>query len=364
MRQKRPVRFHYSVDNNKRTHAAIVKLPDRAYQPFGPHTLYIAILSSSSSARRNTADSFFYHYICMKFSMSRLLHLQHVSTVTTHHSSAVPSSLVLTSRQALSTGKLRQNRTIMKASSSSDDDMKAQQMQKMEEMMQNPAVAAQMKAMEEAMVKPEVQQEMATMAATMQNPKFQEQVAALREDPELKPLFDQIRSGGPLAMMKAMQDPEFLAKIGSKLNLSDMGSMPVSPPSPPPPPEVKNILDAAKYGDIEAIEDFLAVGKAGDRDDNERTALHYAVAYDKRDAVDALLQGGIDVNAVDDKKNTSLHYAAGYGREVSVKALINAGASVSLKNSDGQTAADVVQLEPRNPLNHNSELMNLLKGGN
>lgn len=246
------------------------------------------------------------------------------------------------------------------SNSEGDSDLRAQQMAQLEEAMKNPAMADQLKSMQETMAQPQVQQEMAAMAQTMQNPKFQEKIAQLREDPELKPLFDEIRSGGPMAMMKAMQDPEFLAKIGAKLDFSEMvGDSEAA--APPPPPEVNNILDAAKYEDIEAIEDFIAIGKSGDRDENQRTALHYAVAYNRGNAAGALLRGGADVNAVDDKLNTPLHYAAGYGRGAAVKALINAGASPSMKNADGQTPADVIKLEPRNPLNNDSEVMEILK---
>ena len=38
-----------------------------------------------------------------------------------------------------------------------------------------------------------------------------------------------------------------------------------------------------RYGDTEAIEDFLAIGKdVNDADDQGRTALHYAVAYQQQ----------------------------------------------------------------------------------
>jgi hypothetical protein len=32
-----------------------------------------------------------------------------------------------------------------------------------------------------------------------------------RDDPDLKPIFEEIRSGGMAAMMKYMNDPDFLA---------------------------------------------------------------------------------------------------------------------------------------------------------
>ena len=37
-----------------------------------------------------------------------------------------------------------------------------------------------------------------------------------------------------------------------------------------------------RYGDTEAVEDFLAIGKdVNRRDEQQRTAMHYAVAYQR-----------------------------------------------------------------------------------
>lgn len=74
---------------------------------------------------------------------------------------------------------------------------------------------------------------------------------------------------------------------------------------------MNNILDAAKYGDLEAIEDYMAIGKGDLKDGEGRTALHYAVAYDQAPAVQALLSSGFDSNATEKDGNTALHYAAG-----------------------------------------------------
>ena len=77
------------------------------------------------------------------------------------------------------------------------------------------------------------------------------------------------------------------------------------------PPEINTILDAAKYGDVEAIEDFCAIGKAGMVDDEGRTALHFAVAYDQGAAAGALIENGADINATDNAGNTALIFACG-----------------------------------------------------
>lgn len=77
----------------------------------------------------------------------------------------------------------------------------------------------------------------------------------------------------PQAYMKMMNDPTFLAKVGAKLGDLPLQAMAQAPPQqpgaaaaaamapPPPPPEINDLIDAAKYGDAEAVEDFIAVGK-------------------------------------------------------------------------------------------------------
>ena len=48
-----------------------------------------------------------------------------------------------------------------------------------------------------------------------------------------------------------------------------------------------------RYGDLEAVEDFIAVGKdVNESDQDGRTALHYAVAYNHADIAAELLSNG------------------------------------------------------------------------
>ena len=50
---------------------------------------------------------------------------------------------------------------------------------------------------------------------------------------------------------------------------------------------------------MEATEDFLAVGRdVNGVDADQRTALHYAVAYQHREVFDVLVTAGAKVNAV------------------------------------------------------------------
>lgn len=249
----------------------------------------------------------------------------------------------------------------------SSDDPRQAQLEALQNAMKDPEVASRMKAMEEQLKAPAVQKQMAEMSALMSNPQYMAKMAQLREDPELKPVFEEIQSGGMAAMMKYMNDPNFLAKIGEKMGdtaslMQNSNAQQNSQVKTEQAPEINTVLDAARYGDVEAIEDFMAVGRGGDRDDNGRTALHYAVAYNQLEATKALIECGADINAVDNEETTPLHFAAGYGRGKLVLFLLQAGADVSATSKDGKRPIDLVTAEPRNPLNQSQEICGALAG--
>ncbi len=92
-----------------------------------------------------------------------------------------------------------QHRTV--AAKASDDE--AARLQAMQDAASNPDL---MKAVEERMQDPAVQQEMAAMNAMMSDPAMMQKIASLREDPDLAPMFEEIKTGGMAAMMKYMND--------------------------------------------------------------------------------------------------------------------------------------------------------------
>ena len=120
-------------------------------------------------------------------------------------STVVTSAIAVPQRStgAVRNGSVRpvrlQPRTV--AAKASEDD--PARLQAMQEAASNPEL---LKAVEERMQDPEVQQEMAAMNAMMSDPAMMQKVASLREDPDLAPMFEEIKTGGMAAMMKYMND--------------------------------------------------------------------------------------------------------------------------------------------------------------
>lgn len=75
---------------------------------------------------------------------------------------------------------------------------------------------------------------------------------------------------------------------------------------------MKDLHDAAKVGDVEALKKFIEKGdKVNQQDARGITPLGVAVGFNRLQAVEFLLQNGADVTLTDKKGNTVLHYAAG-----------------------------------------------------
>ena len=115
-------------------------------------------------------------------------------------------------------------------------------------------VKEKMAAMQEAMQKPEVQAQMAEMQSAMANPALQQKLQGMRDDPEFKDMFEDIQKNGMGALMKYMNDAEFLRKLGSRVG--DVAPAPgaagaaamaaAGSAQQAAAPEVNDLLDAAR----------------------------------------------------------------------------------------------------------------------
>jgi len=163
----------------------------------------------------------------------------------------------------------------------------------------------------------------------------QERIKALEHDPELAPVLEDIKKNGLEAAMKHLQDEELMMKFSQK-----MGGMPQELQA-----TMKKIDDspltlheAAKNGDLKAVQDYLERKKPLDSQDHKGiTPLGYAIGANRIAVVKLLLDNRANPFAVDASGNSGLHYASGYGRKELVEYLLKVGASVGQANSQEQT---------------------------
>mmetsp|Transcript_27649 Transcript_27649/g.87653 ORF Transcript_27649/g.87653 Transcript_27649/m.87653 type:complete len:714 (-) Transcript_27649:107-2248(-) len=89
---------------------------------------------------------------------------------------------------------------------------------------------------------------------------------------------------------------------------------------------------------IEIIDGLLQKGSdVNARDEQGRTALHFAAYAGNLGGIEALLGAGADVDALSDDLDSPLHYAAMCNQVNAMEALLEAGADVQLKNMDDRS---------------------------
>jgi len=179
---------------------------------------------------------------------------------------------------------------------------------------------------------------------------------ALRDDPELKPVFDEVAAEGPSALQKYWEDTELMSKISAKLRSMKLqeqetaaaaaaGGAPKASQAPKKPQNISNLHDAAKWGDVDVAHKMLNEGAdVNQKNDRGITPLGVAVGFNRVEVVQLLLDSGADLSLVDGQGNTVLHYAAGYGRKEVAELLLASGAAMDATNKAGQKAQDVAKL--------------------
>ena len=107
----------------------------------------------------------------------------------------------------------------------------------------------------------------------------------------------------------------------------------------------KDIREAARQGNIEAVKQYLAAGTdVNAKDDLRFTPLHVAAqqGHDRcKEIVELLIAAGADVNVKDGESGaTPLHEAAEEGHKEVVELLIANGANVKAKTNNGTRVLD------------------------
>lgn len=222
----------------------------------------------------------------------------------------------------------------------------------------NPAAAKAAYDQAQMMLKtPGMANAFTNMMAPQQDSAMMERLSVLKDDPELKDVFEDMKTNGASAMQKYWDDTELMLKISQKLRALNLGpgQDPSGAAAAPAAPaagaagaskaKIANLHDAAKFGDVEAATRFIEEG-ADVNALNERgiSALGVAVGFNRLEVVKLLIAKGGDLSFRDPKKNTLMHYAAGYGRLAIAKALLAAGAELNPENDAKQTPVDVAKM--------------------
>merc|ERR1719442_21568 len=182
---------------------------------------------------------------------------------------------------------------------------------------------------------------------------MQERMKSLESDPDFAPMLEDIKKNGMEAIMKYYGDEELMLKFSQK-----MGGLPqeLNPVLKKIDESPLSLHEAAKNGDLKAVQDFLGRKKPLDGQDHKGiTALGYAVGANKIAVVKLLLDNRANPFAVDASGNSGLHYAAGYGRKELVEYLLKSGASVNQANAQGQTPMAVATM------NRQAAILEILK---
>ncbi|KAM7265889.1 hypothetical protein ACFE04_003572 [Oxalis oulophora] len=232
----------------------------------------------------------------------------------------------------------------------------------MQHVMQNPQFMSMAERLGTALMQdPSMSQVLESFANPSQTNQLEERMARIKEDPSLKPILEEIETGGPAAMMRYWNDKDVLQKLGEAMGLAVGGDASVSAEGAgadeADEAEDESVVhQTASVGDAEGLKKALDSGADKDEVDSEgRTALHFACGYGEVKCAQILVEAGATVDALDNNKNTALHYAAGYGRKECVALLLENGAAVTLQNMDGKTPIDVAKL------NNQHEVLKLLE---
>lgn len=102
----------------------------------------------------------------------------------------------------------------------------------------------------------------------------------------------------------------------------------------------RQLIDCIRSKDTDALIEAIENGgvEVNFMDDVGQTLLNWASAFGTQEMVEYLCEKGADVNK--GQRSSSLHYAACFGRPAIAKVLLRHGANPDLRDEDGKTPLD------------------------
>ncbi|KAL6963550.1 hypothetical protein U1Q18_034561 [Sarracenia purpurea var. burkii] len=158
----------------------------------------------------------------------------------------------------------------------------------MQQVMQNPQFMTMAEHLGNALMQdPSVSSMFENLSNPTHKDQLEERMAHIKEDPALKPILEEMETGGPAAMMRYWNDKEVMQKLGEAMGLAVAGDAATSAENSgadeteEPGNEDESIVHhTASVGDVEGLKNALASGADKDEEDSEgRVALHFACGY-------------------------------------------------------------------------------------
>lgn len=176
-------------------------------------------------------------------------------------------------------------------------------------------------------------------------------VNVVENDPELAPVFEDIKRNGMSAALKHYRDEKLMLLVNTKLG----GSVLAAACNQSGGGEL-SLHDACKRGDLKAVREYLATKAPIDTQDHLGvTPLGYAIGANRLVLVKLLINSRANPYSVDSSGNGGVHYAAGYGRTQLLEYFLDVGVSVMMPNCKGQTTMQIAAI------NKQEAIMDILK---
>mmetsp|Transcript_89361 Transcript_89361/g.208022 ORF Transcript_89361/g.208022 Transcript_89361/m.208022 type:complete len:276 (+) Transcript_89361:56-883(+) len=185
----------------------------------------------------------------------------------------------------------------------------------------------------------------------------------LEKNPDFAHVFEDVRRGGAQAALQHTHNEPMMIKVSRavggiseevKATIDKIYANPLT------------LQEACKMGKLSAVQDYIKTTEANGKMDLEAkdakgiTCLGHAVGANRIAVVQLLLEKKANAHACDASGGNALHYAAAYGRKDLLDCLLKGDLDINKKTTQGQTP---LALATRNKMKDAIELLKAKGGG-